>query len=305
MTFWGGKKLDKTNPSKTCSNIQMKRQFQRWVLILSGIGFIGILIDIFLIEQLLFKVKRFSLRKSKGDDPITILHLADLHFKNHLTWNYQRLVKVIKKISPSIILISGDAVDQHGKLEPLEKFLRLLPAVIPKVAVLGNHEYAAEINLDHLYEVYNNTNCDLLVNESKAYQIKGSRMIITGLDDLLEGADNFSKAVADVGYEKHHFVLIHSPKHQEKIKEEIVKINKKRSEEEQLNIYAFFAGHNHGGQVKIGGFVPHLPEESGDYVEGWYNKKKPFLYLSKGFGTSLLPIRFGSRAEITVFNYYV
>ncbi|MGK7390037.1 MAG: metallophosphoesterase [Candidatus Cyclobacteriaceae bacterium M2_1C_046] len=283
----------------------MNSRIEKIIIFIASIGFLALLIEIFFFEQLFFRIKRYPIRKSKGSKSITILHLTDLHFRNHLTYNYRRLVKVIHRINPSIIFISGDSVDQHGTLEPLEKFLRLLSSKIPKVAVPGNHEYVADIDLDELKEVYESTNCDLLINESKAYNLGGARIMVTGLDDLLEGQEDFKKAVKGVGKEKHHFVLIHSPKHQEKIKQQIKKINAQRPEEKQLNIYAFFAGHNHGGQIKLGNYVPHLPPASGDYVEGWYNKKKPYLYLSKGFGTSVIPIRFWSRAEVTVFDYYV
>lgn len=283
----------------------MNRKIKNILIILTSIGFLALLLEIFLFEQLFFKIKRYSIRKNKGKKPVTILHLSDLHFGNQLTYNYRRLVKVIHKINPSIIFISGDSIDQHGTIEPLEKFLRLLSSKIPKVAVLGNHEYVADIDLDELKEIYKSTNCDLLINESRAYDLNGVRIMVTGLDDLLEGQEDFKRAVKDVGKEKHHFVLIHSPKQQEKIKQQIQEINDQRPEKEQLNIYTFFAGHNHGGQIKIGNFVPHLPPQSGDYIEGWYNKKKPFLYLSKGFGTSVIPIRFLSRAEVTVFDYYV
>ncbi len=83
-------------------------------------------------------------------------------------------------------------------------------------------------------------------------------------------------------------------------------INASLPKDEQLNISYIFAGHNHGGQVTLFGlYAPVLPKKSGDYLKGWYNQEKPYLYLSKGFGTSTLPFRFGARAEITLFYYYI
>lgn len=37
---------------------------------------------------------------------------------------------------------------------------------------------------------------------------------------------------------------------------------------------------------------------SGRYLKGWYRDAEPPMYISKGIGTSVLPIRFGARAEI-------
>lgn len=267
---------------------------------------VAVLLDAFILEHIFFAVKRYKIGSlNKRTDLIKILHLTDLHFRNNLSIKYRKLAKRINKISPDIIFISGDSIDQDGRAEPLEQFLRLLNSHIPKVAILGNHEYASGIDIDNLKKIFNRVNGDLLINDSKAYNIRGSRIMVTGLDDILKGDENFSRAVKGVGKEKHHFVLIHSPKHQEKIKKDIIRLNKVRVEENKLNIFGFFAGHNHGGQVKFGSYAPYMPPKAGDYLEGWYNKEKPYLYLSRGFGTSKVPIRFWSRSEITLFMYYV
>ena len=52
------------------------------------------------------------------------------------------------------------------------------------------------------------------------------------------------------------------------------------------------------------GFTPMLPPGVGRYVKGWFRDRSPMLYVSKGVGTSILPVRFGARAEIAVFNYH-
>ncbi|GAB3179827.1 hypothetical protein [Telluribacter humicola] len=43
---------------------------------------------------------------------------------------------------------------------------------------------------------------------------------------------------------------------------------------------------------------------AGNYVKGWYNQQKPYLYVSKGFGTSTVLLRLGARAEIAMFEYF-
>jgi predicted MPP superfamily phosphohydrolase len=72
-----------------------------------------------------------------------------------------------------------------------------------------------------------------------------------------------------------------------------------------LSIDYVFSGHSHGGQLNIFGYIPNLPPGVGNYIKGWYKDKSPELYVSKGIGTSILPIRLGARAEIAVFNYSV
>lgn len=284
----------------------MGRSKQRVFLTLLAGGFLFLLLDMLLLEYWFFQVKRFSIGKRyhNADKHIKILHLTDLHFTRLFSWKYRRLANRINKIRPDIILISGDSIDQDGRSEPLEKFLRLLKYDIPKVAVLGNHEYESRVSIERLKKLYRLVNGDLLINESKAYHLNGVKLMVTGLDDLLHGKPDFNEAVKNVRHEDHHLVLIHSPKQQEKVREQIAEINHNRSKSDQLNIYALFAGHNHGGQVKFGSFVPHLPPMAGDYVEGWYNEEKPYLYLSRGFGSSKVPVRLGARSEITVFEYF-
>jgi predicted MPP superfamily phosphohydrolase len=45
-----------------------------------------------------------------------------------------------------------------------------------------------------------------------------------------------------------------------------------------------------------------LPPNCGRYLEGWYEAKGSRLYVSRGIGTSLLPIRFLCRPELAVIT---
>jgi predicted MPP superfamily phosphohydrolase len=62
------------------------------------------------------------------------------------------------------------------------------------------------------------------------------------------------------------------------------------------------SGHTHGGQVCLGGWAPVLPRGSGRYVAGWYTDGAIPLYVSRGLGTTMLPIRFGAVPEIAYFE---
>jgi len=275
-------------------------------IILGVIGLFGVLVLLraLILEHIFFAVQSTRIGKTLDCcEPLTMLFLTDLHFRNRLTLKYRKLVAKINQIHPDIILISGDSIDKSGKIEPLEKFLRLLDSQIPKVAILGNHEYQSEVNIQALEDAYEKCNVRLLINETITLSIKNNPLTITGVDDLLKGDADFDEAIKGVGYHPHHFVLIHTPKLQEEIRKKITQLNAERTDSDRLHIYAMFAGHNHGGQVKIGDFVPVLPPDSGDYIEGWYNDSPPYLYVSRGFGTSRLPIRLGARSEITLFEY--
>jgi predicted MPP superfamily phosphohydrolase len=62
------------------------------------------------------------------------------------------------------------------------------------------------------------------------------------------------------------------------------------------------SGHTHGGQITFFGIVLFTPKGSGQFVSGWYDDEFPKMYVSKGIGTSIVPIRFGARVEISLFK---
>lgn len=282
----------------------MKR-WTKWAVGAGVAGSVYVLLDALILEKYFFDIKEFDIGEKNSNEKIKLLLLSDLHFKQKLGPFYKRLVRKIKDINPDIILITGDLIDQTGVPAPARKFFQLLPHHIPKAAILGNHDHKSEVSLQTLKDIYQKHNGDLLINESKAYAINGHTLMVTGVDDFIEGSAHFEDAVKNVGKEAHHILLVHSPMQQEVIQRKIKNLNANRGEDRQLHIQYIFAGHNHGGQVQLLGWTPVLPEKSGNYISGWYNTEAPYLYLSKGFGTTAVPVRFGARSEVTVFNYYV
>lgn len=283
----------------------MQRELKRnlsWI----AAGTAGLLLlDAYVLERYFFKVKKYDIGDLNGDKAFNIILLTDLHLRNSLAPKYRRLAARIKSLKPDIIVISGDVIDQNGNERTLDQFLSLLENAVPIVAIPGNHEHKAAPKISTIKKIYQKHGVDLLINESRRYQINGTHLMITGLDDAVEGEENVCQALLDVKYEEHHIGLIHSPLQQEKMMKQIKKINKGRKKEEKINISYLFAGHNHGGQVTFFGLFPLLlPKGSGNYINGWYNDQKPCLYVSKGFGTSTVPFRFGARAEMVVFDYH-
>ena len=74
-------------------------------------------------------------------------------------------------------------------------------------------------------------------------------------------------------------------------------------ESHQFNL--ILAGHTHGGQINILGFAPVIPAGSGHYVKGWYHNTGIPMYVSRGIGTVVMPVRIGSKPEVAIFKYYL
>ena len=63
------------------------------------------------------------------------------------------------------------------------------------------------------------------------------------------------------------------------------------------------SGHTHGGQVAPFGIATILPRGCGRYVAGWYRDAGPPMYVSRGIGTSLLPVRIGATPELVCIDW--
>ena len=62
-------------------------------------------------------------------------------------------------------------------------------------------------------------------------------------------------------------------------------------------------GHTHGGQVRLGSWIPYVPSRFGTrYARGHYREDRRHLIVSSGIGCSGLPIRHGVPPEIVVVD---
>lgn len=283
----------------------MNRRWMKVGVAASVAGAAVVLLDALFLEKYFFEVKTHQIGNVGSSKKLRLLLITDLHIKKVFWPYYEKLARKVNELQPDLILIAGDTLDGNTRREPVEKFFDTLRYDIPKVAILGNHDYYDELSVETLRVIYEQHNCELLVNQTKAFTLRGERFVVTGLDDFIESNSCVEEAVQGVGREEHHIMLIHSPLQQESVNPKLHDINRERKEENRLNIEYIFAGHNHGGQVRFWKLVPKLPIQAGNYVDGWYNQQSPYLYVSKGFGTSTVPFRFGARSELTLFDYYL
>jgi predicted MPP superfamily phosphohydrolase len=62
------------------------------------------------------------------------------------------------------------------------------------------------------------------------------------------------------------------------------------------------AGHTHGGQIRGPGCTPVVPRGCGRFRQGWYESDLGRVYVSRGIGTSVLPLRFLCPPELPIFT---
>jgi uncharacterized protein len=270
-----------------------RRKFMRNFLTMAGLGSLLGFLDAFWFERSFIQIKKIDLNPQKDQKPIlSVLQISDLHLQN-VGSALKSLAEKITQLNPDLICITGDSIDKAENLEKLNDFLKLLPKQTPKTAILGNWEYWANIDITRLRSIYQAHHCDLLINQSTQLNIKGKTIAITGVDDLLGGKADYLESEKQYLPSDYHIVLNHCPAYRDAIQ----KLH-------QQKIDVILAGHTHGGQINLLGYIPFLPKGSGKYIKGWYKDSLPIMYVSKGIGTSIIPFRLGSRAEVAIFNIF-
>lgn len=252
--------------------------------ILASIGLF--LLDSLWFEKYVIDWNYFNISESEKNK-IKIIQISDLHF-DQLRYFHKSIAKKINSLKPDLIFITGDSVDKTEKIVSLNEFLNLIDKSIQKYAITGNWEYWGNVDLEKLKNIFHENNCELLINENRSLTIRNRDVSIIGIDDYVGGHADFKLAIKNLKTTQTNIVLSHCPEHRDII----------ASEKDKLNIDLVLSGHTHGGQISFFGIVPFKPRGSGKYLKGWYKESEPKMYVSKGIGTSILPIRFGARAEI-------
>jgi predicted MPP superfamily phosphohydrolase len=224
-----------------------------------------------------------------GPDPVRLAVLTDLHLGR--VGGFQReLATAVEEAGPDVLLFVGDSVDDPAALPILAEFLALLPPGPRRFATLGNWEYWGGVDLTALRRTYEAGGTDLLVNEGVRLSPGAA---LYAVDDPLAGSPDLG-ALPPAPERPDTLLLSHCPVFRDRLTGD-------RAE----RISAVISGHTHGGQVAVGRWAPLLPPGSGGYVSGWYRDgPAPDLFVSRGLGTSMVPLRLGAPPELAIVDWY-
>jgi len=222
--------------------------------------------------------------------PIRIVQISDLHLHG-VADRDDRLARQIRDLNADAIVFTGDIIDRAENLELLSSFLSALGPT-PRIAVLGNWEYWSNVELKRLRAIYESApQSSLLVNQKATVMLKGREIEFMGLDDFTAGKPD-TRLLRPKTSSVVRVVLQHSPGPYEEPELPPARPNQ-----------ICLSGHTHGGQVTLFGRPFWTPRGSGRFVAGWYETPSCRLYVSRGVGMSILPIRFGARPEVAVFEF--
>ena len=233
-----------------------------------------------------------SFGQAASTDRLRIVQVSDLHVHGIGTLERQ-LLEQLHEAQADLIVITGDSIDRAGSLPLLDRLLGEFPRSPRVLAILGNWEYRSGVGPDQFAHTYARHGIELLVNQSIELEHRGRTVRITGLDDILDGRPDAATALRDGRSLDHHLVLAHCP---------VSRNTLGLPPEHPASLV--LSGHTHGGQVAPFGVATILPPGCGRYVSGWYRDDGgPPLYVSRGIGTSLLPIRLGATPELVRIDW--
>jgi predicted MPP superfamily phosphohydrolase len=253
----------------------------------AAIGGVG-LGDAFLLEPRAVEVRSVALTVEKipPGRELRLVHLSDLHIRQFHPY-YAKVAETANRLNPDLILLTGDYLEESRNIGNVREFLKLLKASEGIFAVQGNWDYWARIEGENLRRHFSRTGTTLLVNQRHDLEVRGVPLSVLGLDypspaDALVGL----QGRADQG--RINLLLSHVPAFAHELLDGRTDL--------------ILCGHTHGGQVRLPLVPPfYLPRFSGAFVAGLYHAGPHAtpLYVTRGVGTSVIPVRFLCRPEIT------
>lgn len=245
---------------------------------------LAVFIDSVWIEPFRIQVTHYTV-PAPVRQPLKIAHLTDLH-TDGLHRNEQKLLALLQKESPDVIVITGDTLTGDSEYRDYLNTAPLLSRLHAPEGVWmvrGNWETFHPRKDDK--QIWQSMGVTLLVNQSA--QIAPNVWLV-GVDEPWTGKPDLAAALKDVPDKAYKIALFHSPRY-----------FAQTAGQYQLAL----AGHSHGGQVRIP-FLPPLwlPVGVGKFVEGWFEKDGSRMYVSRGIGMSTLPVRFDCRPELPIIT---
>lgn len=266
----------KQQASAPCPPIIM---WQFFLIILAAAALL-IVAYAFLIEPYRIEVTRTSVEAPIAV-PLRIAHVSDLH-SSGLGRRERQLMRLLEAEQPDVILITGDTLGHSDDYEKIRPVLSQLRAPLGVWLVRGNSELYVSPSEGAVF--YPRLGVQLLKDEARALR---PDVWLVGLEGDTEGPLKLDTALSSVPPGAYVIAAFHLPVFFDKVAD---------------HVPLSFAGHTHGGQIRVPFAAPRLPRGSGRYVGGWYTERGSRMYVSRGIGTSFLPIRFRCAPELPIIT---
>ena len=226
-------------------------------------------------------------RLPKNLDGFKIIHLSDIHHSPFTNIEHiKRAVKIANRLKPDMFVLTGDYVSHETQyIAPVAKVLGKLRSEFGTYACLGNHDHwtdAASVT-GHFRE----EGINVLINEGFRFEGRGGSFWLAGVDDHMVGLTDVPAALKGSYPDEMKLLLAHNP---------IIFRKAVRA-----GVDLTLSGHTHGGQVKIRDDEKRiLPRRR--LSSGLHRRKSSQIYITRGIGTVVLPVRYQCPPEISLLT---
>lgn len=242
---------------------------------------------------------------------LRIVMVADLH-AGAPQMTPARIAGIVARaqaLQGDLVVLMGDYRASHRfqtavvPIEAVAPLLATLTAPLGVHAILGNHDWwddrdaqARRSGPIHTQAVFAEAGISVLANRAVRIGLGDEAFWLAGLDSQASfrghrwgrdrGMDDLAGTLAQVTDDAPVILLAHEPDIFATL---------------QPRVALTLSGHTHGGQIRLGPWMPVVPSGYGArYAYGHVREDGRDLVVSGGLGCSGLPIRFGRPPEITV-----
>lgn len=225
-------------------------------------------------------------RLPRAFDGLRVVHLTDIHHSVYTPIeSVHEAVRLANLLRPDLVALTGDYVTlSPSYIWPAARALGKLRAKLGVFAVLGNHDF--QVDADEVTEALRAQHIRVLRNAHVALRAHGAALWVAGVDDLWWNADDFQAALSSVPARDLKILLCHNA------------IGIRQAAAHGVDFV--LSGHTHGGQVclPLVGSVRGRSKLGERFVEGWNRLDSTQIYVNRGIGKSVVPLRLNCPPEI-------
>ena len=226
-------------------------------------------------------------RLPKKLDGFRVLHLSDTHHSPFTGLEHiSRAVAIANQLNPDLVALTGDYVSHEAQyIAPVAKVLGELKAAHGVYACLGNHDHWTDA--ESMTQQLEHHGVRVLVNEGFRLESTDAPFWLCGVDDHMVGKTDLPAALKGAFPDEFKLLLAHNP------------VIFRRAARASVDLT--LSGHTHGGQVKMRDPEKRLlPNRR--LTSGLHRRHQSHIYITRGIGTVVLPIRFQCTQEISVLE---
>lgn len=281
------------------------------IIVLAVLGLASFVLAVALVEPRRFRVRhrRLHCDGSGCTHKLSVLHVTDFHFRPGERAKLQFVAR-LGELDVDLVVVTGDMIDENDGIPMCLEATAALRPRLGTYAVLGGHDYYRtgvkdlvreflrgvhtrheEVDTDRLVSGLEAQGIVVLVNRRAELEHEGMKVDIVGIDDIRHGSPDVDAAFAGRRPDALTLALAHEPS----LVDEIAAHGPDVA----------FAGHTHGGQIRIPGIGALVTRSKlhPRHASGVFRVGRTTFHLNNGVGTGrFTPFRMFCRPEASVVD---